>query len=358
MDAEQLGGVGPGVDGAEASAGRQGAEFGDRIFVGIFGVNKFVFGEAEAGAGNARFLRNEAANVDFDPSLSLIVESDMLESVDLEVGVEFAVDALEEVEVEGGGNPGSVVVGGVEDLGILFQIDADQHLAAGTENTRVIGEKGHRRVGLEIANRRAREETDLLAARAGQGRQRETPGVVGAHSEDRNRREILGKRSGGVAQMLTRDVDGDVGVGLIERPKENSHLLAGAAAELDQAAIAPHLGRDVTRVVLEDHNLGTGQIVFGQAADCLEKGGAARVVKEFARYSLAGAAEPAQDGVAKAFLSGSQIMEGKSRAAPHSTSSASLTPAKAQRAEGGKKLRYVALMLRAGVIAAPPRSTI
>src|SRR5215471_19037231 len=154
--------------------------------------------------------------------------------------------------------------------------------------------------------------------------------------------------------MLTRDVDGDVGAGLIEHPKENSHLLAGTAAELDQAAIAPHLGRDVSRVVLEDHNLGTGQIVFAQAADCLEQGRAARVVKEFARYSLAGDAEPAEDGVAKAFLSGSQIMEGKSRATPHSISSASLTPANAQRAEGGKKLRYVALMCLAGVTSAPP----
>jgi len=158
--------------------------------------------------------------------------------------------------------------------------------------------------------------------------------------------------------MLTRDVDGDVSGRLIERLQEDSHLLAGTAAELYQAAITPHAGRDVTRVVLEDRDLGTGQIVFGQAADCLEQGRAARVVKEFARYSLAGAAEPAQDGVAKAFLSGSQIIEGKSRATPHSTSSASRSPAKVQRAEGGKKLRYVALMCLAGVTAAPPRSTI
>jgi hypothetical protein len=39
-------------------------------------------------------------------------------------------------------------------------------------------------------------------------------------------------------------------------------------------------------------------------------------------------------------------------------SSASRNPAKAQRAEGGKKLRYVALMCPVGVIADPPRSTI
>ena len=96
----------------------------------------------------------------------------MLEPIDVEIAVELAVDAFEEVEVERGGHPGSVVVGGLEDVRVLLQIDADQHLAAGPEDARVVGEKRDRGIGLEIADRRAGEKADPLSSGAGQRRQR------------------------------------------------------------------------------------------------------------------------------------------------------------------------------------------
>src|ERR1700732_1812694 len=117
-------------------------------------------------------------------------------------------------------------------------------------------------------------------------------------------------------------------------------------------------GRDIARILFEDRDLDTGRIIFGQTADFLEQSRAARVIKELARNPLVGAREARQHRIPKAFFAGCQIMEGKARAISHPMSSASRNPAKAQRAEGGKKLRYVALMCPVGVIADPPRSTI
>ena len=44
----------------------------------------------------------------------------------VEVGAEFAIDADEDVFVEGRSNSGSVVVGGEQDHGVLAQVDAEQ----------------------------------------------------------------------------------------------------------------------------------------------------------------------------------------------------------------------------------------
>ena len=158
--------------------------------------------------------------------------------------------------------------------------------------------------------------------------------------------------------MFARDVDRNIGCRLLERLKQDPDLLAGAAAKLDDPAMRPHLSRDITRILFKDRNLGAGRIVFGQTADFLEQRRAARVIKELARNPLLGAREARQHRIPKAFFAGCQIMEGKARAISHPMSSASRNPAKAQRAEGGKKLRYVALMCPVGVIADPPRSTI
>jgi len=100
-----------------------------------------------------------------------------------------------------------------------------------------------------------------------------------------------------------------------------------------------HLSCDITRILFEDRDLGTRRIIFGQAADFFEQGRATRVIKELARNPLVGAIEARQHRIPKAFFAGCQIMEGKARAIFHPRSSASRSPAKAQRADGGKKLR-------------------
>jgi len=204
---------------------------------------------------------------------------------------------------------------------------------------RVVGEKRDGGIGLEIAYRRAGEKSDPLSSSAGQRWQRKRAGVVGANGNDRHRRKILGQTDGSIAQVFARDVNRNIGRRPLERLKQDADLLAGAAAKLDHAAMRPHLSRDIARILFEDRDLGTGRIIFGQTADFLEQSRAARVIKELARNPLVSALEARQHRVPKAFLAGCQIMEGKARVIFHPKSSANRSPAKAQRADGGKKLR-------------------
>ena len=119
--------------------------------------------------GDPGRLVGEAADVDFDPAFGLVVEGQVLEPIDVEIAVELAVDAFEEVEVERGGHPGSVVVGGLEDVRLLLQIDADQHFASRPEDARVVGEKSDGGIRLEIADRRAGENPTRFPPAPGSG---------------------------------------------------------------------------------------------------------------------------------------------------------------------------------------------
>jgi hypothetical protein len=94
MQAEQIVGVGPGVDRAKAGSCGERAEFRHRVFIGIFGVDQFACGKAEALLGNPRLLVGEAADIDFDPVLGAVVERQMREPVEVEIAVELAVDPL------------------------------------------------------------------------------------------------------------------------------------------------------------------------------------------------------------------------------------------------------------------------
>ena len=226
--------------------------------------------EMDGCAGDPGFLVSQAANVDFDPPFGFVIEGDVLEPVDVEIAVELAIDALEQIEVELRRHPGPIVVGGIEDLRVLFQIDADQHLAAVSENARVIGQKVYCGVRLEIADRRAWKEADPLAIRAGQGRQREGPRVIGADRDDRQPWEVLGEAAGSVPQMLARDVDRHVSRRPIERLQQDARFGARAAAELNQPAVRADLCRDLRRIRFEDRDLGAGRVILRQAADRLE----------------------------------------------------------------------------------------
>src|SRR6516225_1403719 len=97
-------------------------------------MDKFILGELDTASGDPSFLIGEAANVNFYPPCGVVIEGHMLEPVDVEIAVELPVDALQKIEIECGGYSCPIVVCGVEDIGILFKVDADQHLAPRTEN--------------------------------------------------------------------------------------------------------------------------------------------------------------------------------------------------------------------------------
>src|SRR5215469_9033675 len=141
MHTEEPGGVGPGVNRQKTGVGGQSAKLGDRIFVGISGVDQLILTENDRLSGNPGNLIGETANVDFDAPFGLVVGGDVLKPVDRQIAVELPVDPLEKVQVEPGGDAGAVVVGSVQDLQIFLEVDTDQHLGAGAEDARVVGEE-------------------------------------------------------------------------------------------------------------------------------------------------------------------------------------------------------------------------
>ena len=91
---------------------------------------------------------------------------DVLEGVEVEVGVEFAVDHRQHVAVEPRGHAGTVVVGTHQPAGVLDQVGAQQQAVAGLQRLRQRGQEFGARPRCQIADRRA-EERDQPPADAG-----------------------------------------------------------------------------------------------------------------------------------------------------------------------------------------------
>jgi hypothetical protein len=68
------------------------------------------------------------AQAHLDPLALAIEERNVLEGVDVEVGVELAVDHAQDVAIELGGHAGGVVVGGLDDRRVLDQVGAEQQV--------------------------------------------------------------------------------------------------------------------------------------------------------------------------------------------------------------------------------------
>ena len=69
----------------------------------------------------------DAAHV-FDPN------GGVLEGIEIEIGVQLAIEMTKRVEVELGRHPGGIVVRAMEHARVLAQIDADEQLAAASDH--------------------------------------------------------------------------------------------------------------------------------------------------------------------------------------------------------------------------------
>ena len=68
------------------------------------------------------------AQAHLDPLALAVEERDVLEGVDVEVGAELAVDDVQDVAVELGGDARRVVVGGLEHRRVLDEVGAQQEV--------------------------------------------------------------------------------------------------------------------------------------------------------------------------------------------------------------------------------------
>ena len=212
----------------------------------------------------------------------------------VEVGGEVAVEAGEDVEVEGGGHSGGIVVGG-EEGGFVFvraggQVGAQQKGVAGLELGSEVEEYLAGLFGGEVADAGADvegEHAGVLRADEGDG----LGDVVGELGKDGYAGDLGFEGGLGFGEAGVRDVDGlvrHVGLAADGGAEEDAGLGRGAGAELGDGEASSFgvrfrlggEGDDLVGVGGEEGSLGAGEVVLGELGDLLEEGGAGFVVEE------------------------------------------------------------------------------
>src|SRR5690606_31787706 len=107
--AEPLPVILPDLPHPEAGMLCQRGEFLAGVLAGILGMDGFIPLEPDFLFSYAHALRVAAAQMHLHPPQCLVVERMMLKTADIEIRIQFAVDALQEIEIEGGRNTCAVV---------------------------------------------------------------------------------------------------------------------------------------------------------------------------------------------------------------------------------------------------------
>lgn len=108
--------IGPNPGELETGGVGERAESRNSVFVGEFRDNFFADVEMEFVPAKMHGLRPLADEMHFDTVRIVIINGPMSPLRRLEIRIQFAVRALQDVEIERRGNPCAVVVGGFQNL--------------------------------------------------------------------------------------------------------------------------------------------------------------------------------------------------------------------------------------------------
>src|SRR5262249_20661035 len=101
-----------------------------------------------------------------------IVERAVAKVFELEIAVELAIDARKQIEIELRGQAGGVIVSGVEDAGVLHQVDPDDQRCAASQHAPGVTQERGGFVRLEIADGRSGEESGMSHPRPAAGNEK------------------------------------------------------------------------------------------------------------------------------------------------------------------------------------------
>ena len=213
-----------------------------------------------------------------------VVEGVVAEPVQVEVAAELAVDARQQVQIERRSHALGVVIGGVQDVRVFLQIDADQHGAARTDLAARHLEEGLGFVAPQVADRRAREVDDATRVTP-VGRDAERMREVGGDRNDAELRKLAAQARHGRAQCVGRYVDRHVDRRR-ERIDQESRLQALAAAVFEQRAVLAGEACNLAQMLPRDTEFSPSGVILAQAADALEEAAASGVVEILGRQRL------------------------------------------------------------------------
>src|SRR5690606_13040695 len=140
-------------------------------------------------------------------------EGAVAEAGGLDGGVQLATDAAQQIEIESGGDAGAVVVGGLQALAVLEQVDTDQQAAAIRQQAAQVAQEVQCLMRLEVADAGAREESQRTGSPEGLG-QAQRAAEIGAGGVHFQPGIVGGQASGAVDEEFPADVDAQVAAGL------------------------------------------------------------------------------------------------------------------------------------------------
>ena len=122
---------------AEASLSSEPADFSGRIFVAAFGPDGLTCDKIDnaIGLGDRHPLVSFGAQVHFYTAFVLVEADRVLELRQVKISVQFAIDASQQIQIEGCGDAQRIVVG-IEQLGNrLLQVGPQQQRVAGLQDS-------------------------------------------------------------------------------------------------------------------------------------------------------------------------------------------------------------------------------
>ena len=124
--------VAPALLQGEATLVQDGFDHGVGVLVAVFGVNAFACleGQIEVKRRQKGGLIGQALQIDFHSRNAAVPQRNMAEGIQVEIGIQFAVQTGKNILVEGSGDALRVVVGRHQDLGTLGEIGAQQQSIA------------------------------------------------------------------------------------------------------------------------------------------------------------------------------------------------------------------------------------
>ena len=137
-------GVGPPLDELHARAAASSRSTRARVNLALTSVrisSPAANGTSSSSAPHVHRLRARRAQPHLDPLAFGVEHRDVLERVDVEVGVELAVHHAQHVLVELGRDALRVVVRGLEPGDVLHEVGAEQEVVVGTEHRRDVAQE-------------------------------------------------------------------------------------------------------------------------------------------------------------------------------------------------------------------------
>ena len=198
--------------------------------------------DRESFAGDMQMLLTPTLQVHFHPRPRGIEKRTVDKCVGIDIAIKLAVDPVQQIAVEPRGEPGGVVVGGIEDGWVLDQVNAQDKAVARPQQAACLAQKRHCFIRRHIADGGPWKKRYSFPRCLGQQAGVKRRGEIGAQPTDGQVRPSGGQGVDGLTQRGLGNVDGDSRRWRRQRPQQPVQLGWRTAAEFDHRGGGANMG--------------------------------------------------------------------------------------------------------------------